>query len=129
MCQNNLSRFAPLTVLLVDDDPTLRSTIESMLEMLGFKTVIANHGIHAIQLMLNENPIFHLVISDFKMPHMNGVETLTVLQSLRPGLKSILSSGNTEQECLQGRTLEDCVFLGKPFGLQDLDAAVNLALG
>ena len=129
MCQNNLSRFAPLTVLLVDDDPTLRFTIESMLERLGFHTLVANHGIHAIQLVLNETPIFHLVISDFNMPHMNGVETLKVLQSLRPGLKAILCSGNTEQECLQGKTLEDCVFLGKPFGLQELNAAVNLALG
>jgi len=129
MRQISPNRFAPLTVLLVEDVPTLRSTIGSMLERLGFQTLIANHGIHAIQLVLNENPIFHLVISDFKMPHMNGVETLKVLQSLRPGLKAILCSGTSEQECFQGQTLEDCVFLSKPFGLKDLDAAVNLALG
>jgi DNA-binding NtrC family response regulator len=129
MCPNSLSRFAPLTVLFVDDDPTLRSIVRSMLERLGFQTMIADHGVHAIQMVLNENPLFHLVISDFTMPHMNGVETLTVLQSLRPGLKAILCSGNTEQDCMQGKTLKDCVFLAKPFGLQDLDAAVNQVLG
>lgn len=129
MYQNNSSQFAPLTVLLVDDDPALRSAIGSMLGMLGFQTLIVNHGIQAIQLVLAESPVFHLAISDFKMPHLNGMETLNVLRALRPGLKSILCSGHTEQECFQGLTIEDCVYLGKPFRIQDLAAAVNLALG
>jgi len=63
------------------------------------------------------------------MPHLNGVETITVLRALRPGLKVILYSGNSKQECFQGQDLNDFLFLAKPFGLQDLGAAVDQALG
>jgi len=128
MCQNCPNSNALLTVLVVDDDPIMCSCIEESLETLGFKTIAVPHGLSAIQLMLDKNLEVHLVISDFKMPYLNGVETLTALQALRPRLKVILCSGSTKQECFQEQTLEDCVFLPKPFGIKDLDAAVNMAL-
>jgi DNA-binding NtrC family response regulator len=128
MRQNCPTPNALLTVLVVDDDPIMCSCIEESLETLGFKTITVPHGLSAIQLILDKNPEVHLVISDFKMPYLNGVETLTALQALRPGLKTILCSGTTKQECFEEHPLEDCIFLSKPFGIKDLDAAVNLAL-
>ena len=129
MSEHRPNRHSPLRALLVDDDPEVRSVIKDSLETLGFEVLEASNGFQAIQLVLLENPDFHIAVSDFRMPKMNGVETLTALRALRPGLKSILCSGNTEWECLHGQTLQDCVYLGKPFGINDLDAAVNLALG
>jgi CheY-like chemotaxis protein len=128
MCQDCPTPNPLLTVLVVDDDPIMCSCIEESLETLGFKTITAPHGLSAIQLMLDKNPDVSLVISDFKMPYLNGVETLTALQALRPGLRTILCSGTTKQECFQEQILDDCIFLSKPFGIKDLDAAVTLAL-
>jgi len=100
-----------------------------MLELLGFKVIAAHDGIQALQLVRLENLEFNLVISDFNMPKMDGVETLMTLGAMRPELKKILCSGDTEGECFQGRTVKDCMYLGKPFGLQELDSAVNRVLG
>ena len=60
---------------------------------------------------------------------MNGVETLAALLAIQPDLRAILSSGETEATCLGGKTLGCYAFLGKPYGLQGLDAAVTRAMG
>ena len=129
MREHRPNRHSPLTILLVDDDLDFLSAEKEMLELLGFKVIAAHDGMQALQLVRLENPEFNLVISDFNMPKMDGVETLTTLGVMRPGLKKILCSGNTEGECFKGRTVKDCMYLGKPFGLKELDAAVNQMLG
>lgn len=121
------NRHAPLTVLLVDDEALFRSVARSMLTLLGFDVIEAEDGFKALQWVQQGQPL-GLVLCDFRMPAMDGVATLKALGMLRPGLKAILTSGMSEQDCLQGRTLEHCVYLGKPFGLHDLDAAVNRVL-
>ena len=100
-----------------------------MLVVLGFKVLVAEDGHQAIQMGQPGNPDFHFAITDFSMPGLNGVETLVALREQRPGLKVILCSGQPEEVCLQGRTIEDYVYLGKPFNLHDLDAAVTRVMG
>ena len=123
------NRHAPQTVILVDDEEGMRSTIRYMLELLGFEVITACDGAHALEVGRQERNALALAISDFRMPGMDGVETLKALRSLHPELKVILCSGFPESDCLQGRTLEEGVFLGKPFGLRDLDSAVTKVLG
>ena len=123
-----LNRHAPFTILLVEDEETLRITTNHMLEILGFKVIVAETGIQAIQLVQRENPDFTLVISDFRMQHMDGVTTMTILRELRPGLKGILCTGTHKWDCMKGHTLKDFFYLGKPFGMQELDDAINQAL-
>lgn len=120
---------APLTILLVDDEEAMRKAIKWMLELLGFSVIECCDGHRAVLLVQLEEPKFELVISDFRMPGIDGVETLKALEKMRPGMKSILCSGALEEDCLQGRALEGTVYLGKPFGLQALNSAVNRALG
>jgi CheY-like chemotaxis protein len=93
-----LNRHAPFTILLVEDEETLRITTNHMLEILGFKVIVAETGIQAIQLVQRENPDFTLVISDFRMQHMDGVTTMTILRELRPGLKGILCTGTPKSD-------------------------------
>jgi two-component system, cell cycle sensor histidine kinase and response regulator CckA len=122
--------YAPLLVLLVDDDAAMRATVSNLLEVLGFQVLVAEDGHQAIQVGQQSNPDIRLVITDFSMPGLNGVETLDALREQRPGLKAILCSGQLEEDCLRGhRPLEDYVYLGKPFNLHDLDAAVTRVLG
>jgi two-component system, cell cycle sensor histidine kinase and response regulator CckA len=123
------NRHAPLTVLLVDDDPLFLEMGACSLEALGFQVLQARDGIAALAMVQGGAAEFGLVITDFRMPCLDGVETLMALRKLRPGVKAILCSGNTEADCLQGRVLEDGTFLGKPFHLDDLDAAIDRVLG
>lgn len=118
----------PLTVLLVDDEEAMRAIIASMLEMLGFKVLVACDGREALQMGQPGQPEFQLAFCDFRMPGLDGVDTLAALRELHPGLRMILCSGYPPADCLQGRPLGDCVFLGKPFGLKDLTAAVARAM-
>jgi len=129
MLWQGINRHAPLTILLVEDEETLRLTLKDMLESLGFQVIVAYNGNHAIRLVTLTYPEFHLVLSDFRMPGINGVETIAALRKIRPGLKAILCSGTPEQDCLHGLLLNDLIFLGKPHSLQELHAAVNQALG
>jgi len=122
------NRHAPLTVLLVDDEATFRETAITVLSYLGFQVLEAEDGEHALRLVQREQPALGLVIADFCMPGMDGVETLKALSALHPGLKGILCSGTPEQECLQGRTLEHCLYLGKPFRIKELEAALDRVL-
>ena len=107
----------------------MRTTMKMLLEALGFQVVLACSGDQAIQIDQEGNQDFGLVISDFKMPGLDGVETLKILGALHPGLKTILCSGSPEQECLRGRTLGHCTYLGKPFSLRDLETALDRVLG
>ena len=99
-----------------------------MLEILGFNVLEFQSGMQAVKIVQLEKPKFHLVISDFRMPGMNGVEMLTTLSKLYPGLRKILCSGTPEGECFHGQAPKDVVFLEKPFSLQGLVSAVVQAL-
>lgn len=129
MHPNGPNRHAPLRVLLVEDDGIFRSLGRTMLELLGFEVLDFACGNEAVAFARREKPDVGMVLSDYRMPGMDGVETLAALQELYPGLKVILCSGTPEEECFRGRVLENCIYLGKPFGFQDLDAAVNRLLG
>jgi CheY-like chemotaxis protein len=128
MFPNMRNRHAPLTVLLVDDEALFRAIAKTMMAVLGCEVLEAVDGLQAVEMVQRDQPGLDLVICDFRMPGLDGVETLRALRLLRPGLKAILCSGTPEEDCLQGRTLEDCVYLGKPFKIQDLDRTLNRLL-
>ena len=119
---------ASLTVLLVEDDPDVRLTIVSMLKMLGLKTLVASSGKNAIQIVLSDNPLLDLVISAFKMPHIDGVQTLMAIRGMRPEVKTILCCTNLDLEDSQWQSIDGCVYLGKPFNLEELCKTINRAL-
>ena len=106
----------------------MRSIMKCMLEMLDFEVLVACDGMQAVKMHENLKLELDLVISDFGMPGMDGVETLATLRKSNPGFKAILCSGTPEADCLKGRSLEACVYLGKPFSFHDLDAAVEQVL-
>ena len=89
---------------------------------------MAEDGIQALRSVQEGKPALSLVISDFNMPLMNGVETITELRKVIPGLKAILCSGKPEADCLQGQSLDNYVYLGKPFCLRELGAALEHVL-
>jgi len=114
-------------VLLVDDEPDLRSSIAAMLEHLGFTVETAADGVEALERFKPQT--FVLVLMDLTMPRMDGKEAFRRMKELDPGVRVILSSGYNEQEAIQqfiGRGLAG--FIQKPYQLKTLVDALDRAL-
>lgn len=117
------------TVLLVDDDETVLGITSSMLTMLGFEVLSARDGLEAVEIFKQHKNVIRFVLTDFVMPHLNGLETLTALRNITPGIPVILASGYSEDEVIDD-THPECpqAFLGKPYSLQELKDAINRTL-
>jgi CheY-like chemotaxis protein len=115
----------PATVLVVDDDLSLRTTTAMMLECLGFKTLGAANGLEALQQM-ERNPGVGAVLLDVLMPVMDGEETFRQMRSMWAGVPVILISGFALGE-MAGRFGEPLPngYIQKPFTLAKLAGAVR----
>lgn len=105
----------PLDVLLVDDDPLVRANASALLEDLGHRVTTLSAGQEAIDLLARQAR-FDVVISDYAMPGMNGVELARHIAARYPGLNFILASGFADIPALPpGMTR-----LAKPYSQDDL---------
>ncbi len=75
-------------ILLIDDDPAVRGLISSILRKKGMDVVLAKEGNEGLQLVQNENP--DLVVCDFQMPGMNGLEVLDQIKKNNPQIPVII---------------------------------------
>jgi two-component system cell cycle sensor histidine kinase/response regulator CckA len=117
------------TVLLVDDEATIRRVGRRMLERLGFTVLCAADGAEALQLYRDHGPQISLVLLDLTMPHMDGEETLRELRLLDPEACVVLSSGYTEQDItvrFAGTGLAG--FVQKPYTLSEFGERLQAAL-
>ncbi len=117
------------TVLVVDDEATMRSTVLRMIGKIGMEGVEAEDGIKALQIY-RENPArFAVVLLDLTMPHMDGEQTFTELRRNNPEVRVVLMSGFNAQEALvrfTGRGLDS--FLQKPFTIDALRAVLKTVI-
>lgn len=117
------------TVLLVDDEETVRSLGKKMLERTGFQVLTAADGREAVAIYQSHGADIILVLLDLTMPHMDGEETFLALRKLNPRVAVILSSGYNEQEITQrfkGTGLAG--FMQKPYQLIDLRNKIRSVL-
>ena len=113
------------TVLLVDDEETVRGIGKEMLQELGFTTITANDGRDAVD-TFKTNADIAFVILDLTMPHMDGEQCFRELKQIRPAVKVIMSSGYNEHEVTQkfvGKGLAG--FIQKPYKLSLLKDAIR----
>ena len=119
------SRQGTGTVLLVDDEETVRGIGTEMLKELGFAVITANDGGEAVEIFKTRDDIA-FVILDLTMPHMDGEQCFRELKQLKPDVKVIMSSGYNEQEVTQkfaGKGLAG--FIQKPYKLSTLEEAIG----
>lgn len=122
------------TILLVDDEETVRTVGSRMLEKAGFQVVTANDGLEAVEIFRARPESFDLVILDLMMPRMDGESALRELRRISPTVRVLLSSGYSEQEIL-GRFAGNTIagFIQKPYRhgelLDKLATALDLAIG
>lgn len=114
------------TVLIVDDEQTVREVIRDMLESQGMKVIDAAHGKQGIELYRKHGKDIFLVLLDTTMPEMNGEEVFKKLRKLNPDVQVILISGYNEQDATSffiGKGLAG--FIQKPFTLEKLFERLN----
>jgi len=119
---------SPVRILIVDDEPELRSTISFELNQTGFITENAADGLEAQDLLLHKN--FDIVISDVRMPRCGGVELLQwVMNKKFKNTAMIFMSGFADIPIWEAFGLGVQGFLGKPFDISDLQMQIrNLLL-
>jgi two-component system, cell cycle sensor histidine kinase and response regulator CckA len=117
------------TVLVVDDEEAVRRLASRMLTWSGYQALEASHGREAIATIEQHAGAIHLVLTDIKMPGMNGRELGRYVEQRWPG-KLILYMSGFASEVFQGGLLEaGAPFLSKPFTQEDLVHKVRSLLG
>ncbi len=114
------------TILLVEDDESVRSVLERSLANLGYHVLTAEHGLDALEIVEGGVPV-DLVVTDVVMPVMGGFELTTRLEQESADIKVLLISGYTQADGgLGGNRLlhEGTAFLRKPFSMQVLGEKV-----
>jgi PAS domain S-box-containing protein len=118
------------TVLLVEDEDTLRGTLKTALTRMGFSVLDAQDGIEATEVFRRHKDTIRLVLCDLTMPLMDGWNTLAALRKLSPGIPIVLTSGYDEADVMADDHEEQPqAFLAKPFRLNALRRAIRQALG
>jgi two-component system, cell cycle sensor histidine kinase and response regulator CckA len=109
------------TVLLIEDEESVRNTAKIMISRLGYKVIEAQDGIEAVRLFQEHQNEIDCVLSDLTMPRMNGWETLTALREKGADVPVILASGYDENTVMAGDHPElPQAFLNKPYSMAAL---------
>ena len=114
-------------VLLVEDEPMVRTVAERALTRHGYTVVTANNGFEALE-VLERGEEFALLISDVVMPEMDGPTMVREARSTRPNLPVLFMSGYAEEQLRKSIDLDKVAFLPKPFSVQELAEAARKAL-
>ena len=116
-------------MIVVDDEPQLASVTRRALERRGYKVSSFHSSTEALDAFRERPDEFHLVVSDFTMPDMNGLEMIDAMRRTKPGFRAILMSGATDSTAaaIEGRSDLDG-WLPKPFGSHQLLNSVASAL-
>ena len=113
------------TILLVDDEETLRITGKATLEYLGYTVILASDGREALEVYRKKGRIIDLVISDMIMPVMNGSELFYKLKEIDNSCRMIIASGFTKDENLAELKKSGLLgFVHKPYKLSELSKIV-----
>ena len=87
-------------VLYVDDDPVLAITVESLLQRAGWRVHTCAGGAEALALLQADPAAFDLVVTDYNMPGMSGLDLAAALLELRADLPVVVTSGHVSEELL-----------------------------
>ncbi len=117
------------TILLAEDEETLRRLVKDVLESFGYTVLDAGTGDEAMDIVARHKDRIDLMILDVVMPGRNGREVYEEARTLRPGLKAVFCSGYTDDVLLQRGVLRgECHLLTKPVSPEDLLRTVRQVL-
>ena len=118
------------TILVVEDEEMIRELVVSRLKVLGYDTMQASDGVEGIGVFRDGADKIDLVILDYVMPRMNGIEVFEELILIKPDVKVIISSGYSEDVVLERLTgPRPAGILQKPYKMEDLRSVLGGMLG
>jgi CheY-like chemotaxis protein len=111
-------------ILVVDDEPVLCAVLQKMLTRLGFAVITAHDGLEAVKILANMQ--VDLVISDLRMPRMDGWMLLQQIKGKEPDLPVILITGY-HSDYSESRAEESAAdaYISKPFSFQQIRGVVH----
>ena len=116
------------TILLVDNEHNMLEIGKETLNMFGYKVIPRSDAESALS-VIKEGTDLDLVITDYRMPGMNGVEFLTILRKTLPSVPVIVLTGYSSVETyLESLSLGAFEYLNKPFKKRELYRTVRSAL-
>ncbi len=118
------------TILLVEDEDSVRQLVRETLETRGYRVLEAANGDSALAIAAAHSDPIHLVITDIVMPGLSGHELVQQILPARPTAKVLYLSGYAEDAIASSSNLDGPkAFLQKPFTLQNLSRKVREVLG
>jgi CheY-like chemotaxis protein len=102
------------TILLVEDDSSVRDLAQRVLEMRGYTVLPASDGADALRIALGPDVLIDLIVTDVVMPGMNGREFVEALSGRTPGIPVLYMSGYTDDDIIRrGLTDSKVAFLAR----------------
>jgi two-component system, cell cycle sensor histidine kinase and response regulator CckA len=121
---------AGITILVVEDEHALRAAIRRLLQNEGYRVIEAEHGAAALEVLNSPRSAgVGLVLTDLRMPVMDGRQFAAALARVRPDLPIVFMSGFTAQLMDLRLVSPHLAFLAKPFKNDALLAAIRDQLG
>jgi signal transduction histidine kinase/ligand-binding sensor domain-containing protein/CheY-like chemotaxis protein len=113
------------TILVVDDEDTVRMTLKSQLTSLGYTVLLAEDGEEAIDIYAVQQNDIDIVMLDLIMPGLNGPDTYRQLKQMNPGIHALIISGYSEDHDTAAFIhQENLQFVAKPFMRTDLSIRI-----
>lgn len=116
-------------ILLVDDDPMMRTLATRMLAVLGYVCETANDGSAAAERLDQEGGGFRAVITDLMMPGTPGGQLLAFLEERFPRMPVVVATGDVVAADRLSHSKRRLAVVVKPFRLDELQAGLSEALG
>jgi two-component system, cell cycle sensor histidine kinase and response regulator CckA len=121
------SRRGHETVLLVEDEESVRKLARLALERSGYKVLTASNGVSALEVVERGHESIDVLVTDVVMPEMRGPDLAQVLTARQPGLRVLFISGYV-QDALDRLDVSEANILLKPFSLKELADKVRSVL-
>lgn len=104
-----------VSIYVVDDEPMVGELAATVLEMDGFQTRLFRDPAEALKALITANPRPVLLLTDFNMNGLNGMELIERCKRTQPTLKTILCSGTVGMDIIQRYPVKPDHFIRKPF--------------
>ena len=115
------------TILLVDDEEGIRRVLGIALSDIGYQVLTAENGAEALRVFKESRP--QIVLSDIKMPEMDGIELLRRIKKMSPDTEVIMITGHGDMDlAIKSVKYEATDFVTKPIHDEVLEIALNRAL-
>ncbi|MFL5560553.1 MAG: ATP-binding protein [Gemmatimonadaceae bacterium] len=117
------------TILVVDDEETVRLAVRRILQKSGYRVLVAGNGVEALAELAAQGAQVSLVLTDMVMPVMGGRELVERVARAYPAVRIVCMSGYTEDPALRlGQLGGEHAFVSKPFTIAELTAAIRRVL-